>query len=586
MTQKYHIIFIVLPLFIGVYSTAICQKIYNTDAFSKIKIYTEKEVNSANLESSPAFYGDKIAFVVTTEKGKIFDKEIDEPYFDLGFATVHPDNSLGTKSNFDKRINSDLHEGPLTYDAITNKLYFTRSVKEKRSVKGIEFDTAWLRIMVADMNLSKPSVDPLNINTDRYSVCHPTLTGDGKTMIFSSNRPGGKGGMDLYTTYFDGQAWTGIINLGDDINTPANEVFPFLLNDTLLMFSSERVSGSGGLDMYVTVLNDGSWMESQILPKPLNSSFDDLGLIVRENGKSGYFTSNRPGGNGKDDIYRFESGIPLFNIDPDVQIETQVTVLDKLTLEPVPEVNVTVTPLDIDVNNFTLSSYNVDMLSGKDPGDLVLKLTPKKGTSLPVLITDSIGNATFRLPKSQKYLIGFTCENYSDITLIYDYVTFGDHFNMVLEPQNDEIADDAEGVSAAIREMADPNGPEKLTIPTEKGSVIVFENIYYEYNSSNILKGAANELNTLAMTMEKNPDMSVRLESHTDSRGTAAYNLQLSINRAEAVRKYLTSLGIEEDRITIKGYGESKLRNECTDKVACPEAKHRYNRRTEVVIER
>nr|HMU02415.1 OmpA family protein [Saprospiraceae bacterium] len=126
---------------------------------------------------------------------------------------------------------------------------------------------------------------------------------------------------------------------------------------------------------------------------------------------------------------------------------------------------------------------------------------------------------------------------------------------------------------------------DEVIIPTEKGAVVVFENIYYEYNSANIIKGAAKELDALASVMQTNEDMNVRLEAHTDSRGSTEYNLQLSINRAEAARKYLTDLGIDEDRISIKGFGESKLRNGCKDNVPCSEAKHRYNRRTEVVIE-
>jgi outer membrane protein OmpA-like peptidoglycan-associated protein len=306
-------------------------------------------------------------------------------------------------------------------------------------------------------------------------------------------------------------------------------------------------------------------------------------MIVRENGKSGYFASNRPGGNGKDDIYRFETSIPLFSSEPVLMVTSSVTILDKLTLEGISLAKVVITPLDIDINNFTLSSYNVDMLSGRDPGDLILKLSPKKGKSYPEITTDASGITTFQLKKGQKYLIKTSAPGYVETSLIYDYSIFGSAFNMVLEPESDEepIQD---GVSAP--NVNDQAEPKSIDIPLEAGTVLVFDNIYYEYNSSMILRGAAVELDALARMMLLNPEVKVRLESHTDSRGAAAYNLQLSLDRANAARQYLTKTGVDEDRISIRGFGESKLRNECTDNVPCSESKHRYNRRTEVVIEK
>ena len=324
MSKKFIIIVQLIVFLCSVNSVVYSQNIYNEDAISKLKIYNEPTVNTPNMESSPAFYGDKIALVVTGDKNKSVDKDTKEPFYDLNYALVNLDNSLGDKSNFGKKINSDLHEGPMAYDNQKNLLYFTRSLKEKRYNKGIEFDTAYLRIMVADMTKAKPSVEQLNLEIEHYSICHPTLSKDGNTIVFSSDKPGGKGKMDLYMAYFDGSDWKSVVNLGAQINTASNEVFPFLLNDTLLIFSSERVGGLGGLDLYVSVLENGSWTQAQLLPKPLNTAFDDLGMIVRENGKSGYFSSNRLGGKGGDDIYRFETIVPLFEKNPDQMMGREV----------------------------------------------------------------------------------------------------------------------------------------------------------------------------------------------------------------------------------------------------------------------
>lgn len=550
------------------------------DVLKNLKISNESEINSALLESSPAFVGDKIGFVFTETKSNFFDKSIDEAFFQLGYATVLDDHSLTSKTAYNHRINSDYHEGPMTYDAIKNTLFFTRSHKSTKLSKGQETDTFYLRIMSADLNTAKPTVKPINLNVDQYSVCHPTLSKDGKTMIFSSNKPGGNGKMDLYVSYFDGAAWSGVLNLGSTLNSSANEIFPFLLNDTILVYTSDRKNGFGGLDLYYSFLKNGSWSSPIHFPQPFNSSFDDLGLIIRPNGRSGYFTSNRPGGKGKDDIYRFQTSASLFE-KSDLMVKSEIQVLDKLSLEPIQQAKITLTPLDIDINSFALSGYNIDMLSGRNPGDVILKLSPKQENALPSTTTDDYGKQTFELKKGQKYLLSIDAEHYNTMTLIYDYDVFGGQFNVVLEPRDSVIlVEENEDLKQSTETQTSIE-----SFPTEVGTVIVFENIYYQYNSAVIQKGAEKELDLLAEVMASRPQMKVRLESHTDSRGSTAYNLQLSIRRAQAARAYLASQGIDEDRISIRGFGENNLRNECKDAMPCSEKEHSFNRRTEVVIE-
>ena len=551
------------------------QKIINQNAGKNTKIYNEKNINTANLETSPAFIGDKIGFVFTATKSKIFDKEIDEAFFELALSAVNLDNSLAVPTVFNKKFNSDLHEGPMSYDLNLNRLYFTRSYKDKRTQKGVETDTTYLRIMSADLNVAKPDVKPININVERYSVCHPALSLNGKSMIFSSNKPGGYGGYDLYMAFNNEKEWSGIINLGPEINTPSNEVFPYLLNDTILVFSSQRSDGAGGLDLYVSGLQNGSWTVPELMPKPFNTQYDDLGLVVRENMKSGYLASNRPGGAGKDDIFRFESSNPIFGKEEKTSIPTIATILDKLSLEGIRGAKFSVTPLDMDINNYTMSTYNVDMLSGRDPGDLILKLSPKNGKSVPVYTTESDGTVAFKVFKGQKYLISASAPGYAKISLIFDHDIFGANFNMVMEPEAESTEEEVKKDTLIAN----------VEIPIQAGESIVFDQIYYDYNSAVIKLGAAKELDALAKVLTTKPEIKVRLEAHTDSRGTSAYNLQLSISRAESAREYLTALGIDEDRIRIRGFGETKLRNGCTDKVPCSDSKHAFNRRTEVVIE-
>lgn len=562
---------------------ASAQSIINKDVIKNVRIYNELAVNTANMESSPAFIGDKLAFVYTESKGKFFDKNIDQSYFQLGFSIVNPDNSLQPMQPYGKKINSEYHEGPMSYDLAQNKMYFTRTHQEKRIRKNIETDTFYLKIFSADLNLSNPIVKSVNMNIDNYSICHPALSRNGKTMIFSSNQPGGSGKMDLYIAYADGENWTGVMNIGNTINTAYNEVFPNLVNDSLLVFASDRPNGLGGLDLYVSKLENGAWTDPELLPSPFNSAYDDLGLIVRENLRSGYFASNRQGGLGNDDIYRFESDAPIFGDDKSEIVTTRIRVIDKLSLEPITNASLVLTPLAIDVNNFTMSSYNIDMLSGKDPGDLILKLSPKKGQSFPALYTRSDGFATFQIKKTQNYLIQFSADGYNTLNFIYDYTAHGNNVNIVLEPSDDNL-DEMTEEDTDTDTNTDTFQADSLFAQKTSGDIVVLDNIYFGYNSSILDTNFTPELNALYKAMKDNVKMKISINAHTDSRGTADYNMQLSIRRANAVRDFLSTGGIDENRIQIRGLGESMLRNKCKDNVPCTEEEHRYNRRTEIII--
>lgn len=554
------------------------QSVLNQAAIRSARLLSEVRINTANEESSPAFIGDKVGFAFTRSN---FSRD-DDTNYDVAYSRVEADNSLSEKSDFSSRLNSSFHEGPMSYDAAANVLYFTRTHKETRRIRGVDTDTFYLRIMTADLNAAKPVIKPIDLNVDRYSVCHPALSSDGKTLVYASNQPGGFGGLDLYVAHHDGAGWTAAINAGDRINTAGNEGFPFLLNDTILIFSSQRPGGNGGWDMYASALRNGFWTFPEIMPEPVNSPFDDLGLIVRPNGRSGYFASNRPGGFGVDDIYRFASEKPIFGNADQPSVDVAVHVMDKLSLEGLPGATVTCVPLEVDINSFTMSEFNVNVLSGKGTGDLILRLTPKSRDNMQKSVADSSGQTSILVNAQKKYLVSVYAGQYQPIDLIYDYASFGNQFNVVLEPEDTPQPESSPEPVITTQEPDEPVGPK---IPTSSGAVIVFENIYYNYNSASILPGAAAELDALSKAMLENPEMKVRLISHTDSRGTNAYNLQLSVDRANAARRYLSSMGIDEDRITIRGMGESKIRNHCTDGVPCTDEMHAYNRRTEVIVE-
>ncbi len=560
----------------------LCGQTYiNYDAIGKMQLKNEKLINTPNLESSPAFIGDKIGYVYTGAKNKFFDNLIDEPYFDIGFTTVEMDNSLSDKKTFYKRINSDLHEGAMSFDINSNTLYFTRSHTERAIAR--KTDTTYLRIMMADLNLTNPIARPIAINVDYFSVCHPSLSQNGKTMIFSSNKIGGNGKMDLYTAYFDGAEWTGIVNLSASVNTTFNEIFPAMVNDSMLIFASDREQGFGGLDMYCSRLVNGEWSQPILLPKPINSAFYDFGMIVRNDLQSGYITSTRLGGKGKDDIYSWQTPMPIFGAADGVNMPVLVHVLDKLNLEPIADVKMKLTPLDIALNDFNLSSFNVDMLSGKPGEEMILKIKPKSSTKQVMFTGNSTGDVNVSVMPSKKYLIQLEKEGYRTASLVYDYDVFSKEFNMVMESAA-TVFESFDGINPEDTITVNPIVNESTgmsTIDIDPSGKYTFKNLYFEYNSHELKQVAQSDLDALSAYMLENISSNVVLESHTDSRGTAAYNMQLSIRRAESARNYVISKGISGDRINIRGYGETRLLNDCKDGKACKEIDHKENRRIE-----
>ena len=541
-----------------------------------VTVRNENQINTNFLESSPCFWGDQLTFMFSGIKNKIFDQNIDESFFDIGYCKIDTFQNLYDRQVFPKQINSDFHEGAMAFDLSSNTLFFTRTFK---TFKLGGQDTMYLKIFTTNLDKAKPKTEKLAIQDGDFSVAHPTLNSRGDAMILSSNRKPSSGKMDLFLTETNGSVWSDLMPLSDVINTKSNEIFPVFFRDTILIFASDRQGGLGGLDLYLTSRNgNNAWSMPTLLPKPFNSEYDDFSMIVRDNGKSGYFTSNRPGGKGKDDIYSFSAEYDLFS-QSDIAVVRQIVVMDKLTLEPIANASVKITPLDIDINNFTLTSFNIDVLAGTDPGDLLLKLTPKKGKPIANLQTDDSGIVQPQLSNSKQYIVQVGADNYDDISLIFEPRSDESQFNIVLTPKSVTPLDDDNDITEQ-KDM--PSSP---TQQFTKGTTVVFEDIYYAYNRADILENHAHELDALASALAQDPNMKVRLEAHTDSRGNDKYNLQLSIRRAEAARDYLEKKGIDPERIEIKGYGETQIRNHCRNGVPCNESEHKYNRRTEVVIE-
>ncbi|MCD6355530.1 MAG: PD40 domain-containing protein [Prolixibacteraceae bacterium] len=205
-------------------------------------------------------------------------------------------------------FNQSYHDGPASFSSDRKTVYVTKTETKDGKKEGRKMQTYLLKIFSAKIEKGKKlRYKPFFLNSNQYSVAHPTLSADNSKIVFSSDMPGGFGGSDLYQCTWEDGKWSDPVNLGDSINTTGDEVFPYLANDSVLFFSSNGHLGFGGLDIYKTDLMIDGWSGPENLKKPLNSSYDDFGIILKENMKEGLFSSNRPGGKGSDDIYAFRN---------------------------------------------------------------------------------------------------------------------------------------------------------------------------------------------------------------------------------------------------------------------------------------
>ena len=429
--------------------------------------------------------------------------------------------SLGTSSEFEKKFNQQYHDGPATFSADGSLIYFTRSEYGKAKREGI-FKTNLLKIYFAEKkNGVWGEVKPFFLNSTEFSVGHPALSSDGKTLYFVSDMPGGQGGTDIWMCKFENNRWGAAINLGPAVNTKENEMFPSLDEDGVLYFASEGHPGYGALDMFKTSNINGNWLNPVNLHPPINSSYDDFAIALVSGSKAGFFSSNRPGGAGNDDIYAFR-----VKEEPIKPTYISGLVQDKITLKPIAGATV--------------------FLSNGNTGKVKILKTGTDGMFKCIIETPAL------------YTVKAMMVNY--------------------------IADCSPIPINSMKPGTTIETPrvlllDKLVI----NKAFRVENIYYDFDKSNIREDAKPELDKLVRIMKENM-INVELGSHTDCRGSFEYNDKLSQSRAESAVNYIISTGIDKARIAAKGYGERQLTNTCADGVKCTPEEHQANRRTEFKV--
>lgn len=380
----------------------------NGDLENDVIVKSATHINSDDLDFSPTYYGEGIVYVSSRHDRGGVDESIDENYFDLYYAPVNSEGIPLKPKPFSLTINSVLHEGPVTFNPLNNEVFFTRNNIKNGNIKTDDDGVIGLKIFsstkVKDVWMN---IKELPFNSDDYSCMHPALSPDGLDLYFASDMPGGYGGMDLYVVRRQGFDWSQPVNLGPKVNTAKDEAFPFMHESGILFFTSEGHVGYGQLDMFMLDRND-VFAQVKNLGQPFNSAADDLGLIVNKKGTSGFFTTSRDMGKGKDDIYYFEAKSGIQNLEID---------LSNIVLVPSTAVY-DISNLDIDINTLPVDKGTVFVLdkifydfdeytireTAQDDLDRMLRLM-QRYPSMEILLTahtDARGDYEYNMSLSLK----------------------------------------------------------------------------------------------------------------------------------------------------------------------------------------
>lgn len=596
-----------------------------------------QKVNTPSSDMAASFYGkDEVLLASSKRRLKAtmrLHSWVGDYFYDIYKAPVNDNGEIGKMKLVKAKAKTKFNDGPAVYNEKSGYVYFTRN-NFANGKKGFD-ENKIIRLKIykakVDGNKFKDETE-LNINDNNYSTAHPSVSEDGKRLYFSSDRPGGLGGMDIYYVNLDndGNPMGSPINLGDKVNTSQNELFPSYNSlEKILFFSSEGHFGLGGLDVFVAKINnDGIVTGIENVGSPINSPYDDFSFVNNGKQTKGFFTSNRSGGKGNDDIYGFDQKFPFKN-----SAELKGNTKNLLTKSELGDVKVYLADkngklIDSTTANekgdfeFSLAEINDDfqLLGNKDgfvEGKQEVKfdntkmeyseelaLMPildyfftgiinDKASKLPIenvkiTITDISKNANFTNVKTDNeggFKTGLLPYEYND-KISYEFKIEKSGYVSKTVALSDILA---------LKEEIKLNNVLSIDLTkievgkTDLNDVVDISPIYFDLNKSDIRSDAAIELNKIVKVMKENPGMTIQLGSHTDSRGSAAYNLTLSDKRAKSSAKYIISQGISKDRIYGKGFGAKKLKVSDAEiaKAKTDEEKeelHQKNRRTEFII--
>jgi outer membrane protein OmpA-like peptidoglycan-associated protein/tetratricopeptide (TPR) repeat protein len=569
----------------------------------------QQPFNSDQSDFAPQFYRKGIVFISARDRdlflkrqslAALNDKEVMLNVFYAPFSSVAEEDA---QLFYHQDLNSPYHDGPVTFFQDGKRIAFSRNnLKAGKPVH--HSGRVNLKLYFASLNDRNEvsGVEEFPFNNDQYSISHPWVSNDGTELYFSSDMPGGQGGADIYHSSLNEKKWSEPKNLGSTVNTMGDEFYPYLANDSTLYFSSNGHGGLGGLDIYLSYRHGQRYSVPKNMGFPLNTSSDDLSLIVDESGRKGLFSSNRPGGSGYDDIYSFS------------------------------------------VNSFFLDGKVIDRKdSAENIADARVVIMDEKEMAIDSTVTDSNGNFHFDLAFDKDYLLKPSKEGYTWIDSLKKFSTYSramghDTLELALWKQalfakgliySNESQDKLAKVVVTLENLTDgtidsvitnttgaydfkvePNKKYHITA-TKPGFLgkdfhlnttgllsgnllndILLEEefidkviIQFEFDKALILNEEKPKFDEALKFLHRRPKATLKVSAFADSHGTKEYNQSLSDRRAAAVVRHFEAMGIDPKRIEATGFGEALLLNNCSDGVECSSEEHAKNRRAELKVQ-
>lgn len=495
---------------------------------------THMDINTDGADFGPAYYHNQLVYVSSRATPAFImhkDNWHRKPYLDMYVGEIDG-NQLKKVEQLSKALNGRMHDGPASFSNNDSFIAYTHNnYNDKSADKVVELQIAFSRL--EGSKWQEPQA--FAYNSSEYSTGHPSLTADGNTLYFSSNMPGGFGGADIYKSTRDATgAWSKPVNLGNRINTEGDELFPFIQEKKqLLLFSSNGRFGLGGFDIFVSELKGAAIGKVFNAGFPLNSQYDDFGAVIDSTMKKGYFSSNRTGGTGDDDLYAVDI-LKVFDIRKKIEGFAK------------------------DVNGKVIPATKVILYDDKQ-------------AVLDSMTTPATGAFTFYVENDKNIKLLGRKTNFNDGEVAAN--TFGKEDVVNVDVVLTKIA-----IAERIKEKAD------------LAEVLELNNIYFDFDKSDIREDARIELDKIVAIMNEYPNMVVALKSYTDCRSTAGYNQKLSERRALSTTNYIKGKITKPGRISGKGLGETKISSTCACKdnvtTDCSETDYQLQRNTEFVIVR
>nr|WP_315252046.1 OmpA family protein [uncultured Flavobacterium sp.] len=597
------------------------KSLSNVTAIGERFVIVNLELNTPNSEFGGVVFGDNLVFAAVKKKPNLFDKTYkwnNEGYLNLVSIPLKNTNAKDSIVNyFSKELKSPMHESNVIFTKDGKTMYFTRNNyingkrgKDTNKISNIQIYRAEL------LNDKWTNVMSLPFNSPEYSVEHAALSPDEKTLYFSSDMPGTIGSFDIFSVSVDGLTYGVPTNLGENINTPKREQFPFVSKDNQLYFSSNGLEGYGALDIFVSDIHNNSYTKASNVGLPVNSGYDDFAFYINSDTKNGYFSSDRPAGKGKDDIYSFKETKELLiedckqyiagiitDTDSHLALENATIILKNIDNQ---ELEKTITTADgkfsfsvacesklslfVTKENYTQNSKSLTISNERNKSndgsmeirsqEIIKKeeqLASEKLKAVELAALEQKRKDDAIALQEQKIANANALESKKLAELAVIQQLKAD--KLIADKKQKELAEAKKKERTAAIIAA-----EKDVIKDKDRLIIKTDPIYFDYNMWYIRKESKKILNRVVELMNKYPEMVVEIGSHTDNRGNAKFNADLSQKRADATRNYILEQGIPKNRIQAKGYGESVPIVKCVPDNTCDEEQHELNRRSEFVI--